>query len=363
MTQTAAALPTSRGETPLRWSWLWIGASYAAFLIVTQAIALGGLAGLLLVGETSSLRPFIEEQLGEVPLVDGIGHDGQIYFAIASDLDGDAIGDLIDNPGIRFRRPVLPVLASLGGLLSGSAVLWATAGWITLGTGLAAVSFRWLLERVGVSPRWMVPLLVYPGFWLGVRLFTPDMIALGAALFGLVLYLRAHRNYWPALTLFTVAGLTKEAFLLVPLALGAALFFNGRRLRGVAIAGIPLAAFLGLVVLVLSHFDVGAVDGNFGMPFTGILEARSYWPLTPVSDQIYVYLTMSVLILSIGALFVARSPLVRWLIVPWPLLAIISSEWIWWFGNGLLRSFSPVVLFMTLALAERFGERPLTASL
>lgn len=353
MAETATTESRTLRETPLRWRWFLAGAGFAAFLIATQAMAVGGLAGLLLVGETSELRPFIEGILGDVPVFEGVGHDAQIYFAIAHDLDGDTISHLIDNPGIRYRRPVLPFLASFGGLLSGSAVLWATSAWIAVGTGFAAMSFRALLERLRASPVWMLALFAYPGFWLGVRLFTPDMIALGAALLGLVLFLRSEDRLAVPLALFTLAALTKEAFLLVPLSLAAATFFAGKRWRGMVVGGIPAAAFLGWVTLVLTQFEVGAVDGNFGLPLAGIIEARSYWPLTPTSDQVYVYLTMVVLLVAIGATGVARSPLTRWLILPWPVLALISSEWIWWFGNGLLRSFAPVVLFTALAFAER----------
>lgn len=355
-TSSARVGPT----TALSRLWFVVGVAFAAFLMATQAAALGGLGGLLLVGETSALRPYVESVLPGVPLTEGVGHDGQIYFAIANDLEGVEVAQFIENPGIRFRRPVLPFLASFGGLLSGESVLWATAGWIGVGTGLAAMAFRGLLQRLGSSPMWMLALFAYPGFWLGVRLFTPDMIALGTALTGLFLLVdRKGSIAWPII-LMTVSVLSKEAFLIIPLAAAATWFLAGLRTRGVLLAAVPCAALFARVLIVLDRFEVQVVDGNFGLPFTGILEARSFWPTTPVSDQVWVYLTMALLLTSVAGLRFARSTLVRLLIIPWPILAIISSAWIWRVGNGLLRSFAPLLLFIALAIAEHMTGRPLS---
>jgi hypothetical protein len=355
-------MPTTTQPGPFsavlrHWRWLVAGTAFSAFLIATQAQALGGLAGLLLVGEDAALRPFIEGLLGDIPLARGAGHDGQIYFAIAHDLDGRTVGDLVNNPGIRYRRPVLPWLASLGGLLSGSAVLWSTAAWISIGTGVTWMSFRQLLSRIGAPAVWMTPLIAYPGFWLAARLFTPDMIGFGAALLGLSLVLCApDRLFWP-MVLMSVAVLSKEAFVVIPLAIGTWQFFSGNRIKGIALAAVSTASLTAAVAVVLSRFDVEAVDGNFGLPFTGIMRASDTWQLTPASDRFYVYMTMALLVAGGVAIFVARSPLVRWLIAPWIAIAIISSEWIWEIGNGLARSFAPVAALAALGIAERVSQR------
>jgi hypothetical protein len=337
------------------WTWFLAGVATAAFLIGTQAAAVGGLAGLLLVGEDSELRPFIEAQLGEVPLTSSRGHDGQIYFAIAHDLDGDEVGALIETPGIRFRRPVMPVLTSLGGLLTGRTVLWSTAFWIALGFGVSATAMRELTRIWGVARYWTLALFLYPGFWMATRLFTPDMIALACSLTGLVLFLR--RRHAASILLFTVAALTKEVFLVIGLGISAWAFFEKRRFVGIATAAIPTATLIAYASAVIARFDVAAVDGNFGLPFTGIWGARDDWAFTTPSDRGYIFLTLFVLALSTVMLYVSQDRLLRWLIAPWPVIGIISSEWIWRIGNGTLRSFAPVVLFSALAIAHAIGNR------
>lgn len=329
--------------------WFMGGFAMALFLIITQSVAVNGLAGLLLVGENAELRPFVEEILGTVPLASDYGHDGQIYFSIAHDLDGDVVGDLIQNPGIRYRRPVLPVLSSLGGLLTGRAVLYSTAFWIAAGFGATAAAFRALCQYWGVSARWAVVLFIYPGFWMATRLLTPDMIGLGLAFAGIAIFLRG--NPLIALGLLVGASLTKEVFLVFPLAIAAHSFFGGNRRWGLLTGGISTAVVVGYSAFVVTRFDVEPVDGNFGMPFAGLLDARSTWSTTSFRDQAYVYMTLVVLAAALVALIVSKNRLLKWMLAPWIMVAAFSSDWIWGIGNGVVRSFAPVVLFVSLAVA------------
>lgn len=336
-------------------TWFGAGIAVAVFLIATQAAALGGLSGLLLVGEDSELRAFIEERLDEVPLTTSRGHDGQIYFAMAHDLSGDTVPQLIDNPGIRYRRPVMPVLTSLGGILEGEAVLWSTAVWLSIGFGAAAVALRVLTRLLDVPARWALALFVYPGFWMATRLFTPDMIALPFALGGLALVLR--RKHWQGIALLTLAALTKEVFVVIAMSVGAWAFFEKRRAVGLATAGIPSVVLIGYATYIVNRFDVAPVDGNFGLPLAGLWNARDDWAFTNPSDRAYIFLTIGVLVASLALVFVTRNRLLRWLILPWPIIGAISSEWIWRIGNGTLRSFAPVVLFLALAVGHTVSAR------
>jgi len=341
-------------------AWFVAGCGAAIFLLVTQAFAVGGPAGMLLVGDRSELRPFIESFLGPVPVVPGGGHDGQIYFAIAHDLDGDVVSSLIDNPGIRYRRPLLPVLASLGGLIEGKAVLALTFGWLVLGFGVSAAAFRELLARSGAGPIWMAALFVYPGFWEATRLLTPDMLALGLVLCGLLLALQG-KTMIPVIA-FAAAAVTKEVFVVVALSTGAWMLFRRKRGPGLAIAVVPTVVVAVCATLAISRFDAPVVDGNFGFPFAGILAASSVWPNTSTLDRGYVVVTLCLLAASVAALWLARSSIVRLLIIPWPLIGLISSDWIWSLGNGTIRSFAPLSLFVALAVAERVSGRQISNS-
>ena len=132
---------------------------------------------------------------------------------------------------------------------------------------------------------------------MATRLLTPDMVALGLALAALLLLFRGGTAV--PIVAFTLAALTKETFVVVALASGAWAFFRAQRPRGIAIAGIPAAALVGYAAYVLTKFDAPALDPNFGFPLTGILEATSIWPNTPVSDQVLVIGTLGMLVLAL----------------------------------------------------------------
>src|ERR671918_2290202 len=91
------------------WKWAALGAAIAGVMLLGQASAVGGLRGLLQVGETSHLRPIIEAELGQVPLGPGPGHDGQIFYGIGLDLDGDVVPALLDHGAYRYRRVLYPL--------------------------------------------------------------------------------------------------------------------------------------------------------------------------------------------------------------------------------------------------------------
>ena len=93
------------------------------------------------------------------------------------------------------------------------------------------------------------------------------------------------------------------------------------------------------------------------MPLVGLWNARDDWPFTNPSDRGYIYLTIAVLALSLLAAAFTKDRLLRWLLLPWPLIGVISSEWIWRIGNGVLRSFAPVVIFLGLAIGKEIADR------
>ena len=107
MTGSMATLPRS---SPVRLAgWFLVGVLVAGFALRSQLRAVDGeLAFVLRVGHESSTRPFIEEELGPVPLTEGLGHDGQYSDLIARDPLGlDGLPDLADDGAYRYRRALL----------------------------------------------------------------------------------------------------------------------------------------------------------------------------------------------------------------------------------------------------------------
>lgn len=334
-----------RGVKPSRVfiKWSLIGAIFAGFLLWTQAMDVGGAAGLIQVGEESPVRPMIETELGVIPISPASGHDGQIYYAIGLDLTGQFVPELLDHGGYRYRRILFPMVSSVFGLLDGRALL---AGMIVItiaSAGVAVGSTATIAAKGGMTELAAFALLANPGFWLSIRLLTADTMAISLMLAGLAL-LTSRRL---SATAFALATLAKDVMLITP----AGLAFTKDRRRWVLVL-VPVAALIAVMTwttLVIGDGFTGR--GNFALPFMGIFDARSNWPNLSVPDVVYlVFALVSVLAgLVIGIL---HKNWLRWPILGWSVLGIISSDWVWNFGNNAARVFSPIAVLIVLSLVR-----------
>lgn len=323
-------------------AWFLIAFGLGIFIQWNQAMALGDgdFAALLSVGERSALRPAIEEQLGPVPLMPGSGHDGQASFITALDplARGEAAQHL-DHPGYRYRRILYPALAGGFGTLDGRLVVQGLAFWSAAGLALAVAAFKWFTDRFGL-PEWTVlAVLVNPGLWLSVKLLTPDTLAFGLAMAGVTLWLNG-RHLW-AVSALALACLTKEPYLLVVLGL-AGWEWSARRHHVHPIrllsAVLPLVAWsLWLSFTLGRGFDP---RGNLAIPFLGIVQAVPRWP---ASGELWLAASvLGALILTALTALITRSTLFAWLAIPWVAVGIVSSPWVWDFGNNAARALAPV---------------------
>ena len=323
----------------------------AGFLLWTQAAALGGWTALLTVGEAAEVRSLIEDQIPGLVLVPNEGNDGQIYYAIALDLDASQVPSLIPQPALRYRRILFPAAASVLGLLEGYPLFLSTIGLVILSTGVASSAFH-AFVRGHQLPTWaMAGLLLNPGVWLAIRLLTPDMFALALALLGLAMAWM--RKPATAIILFALAPLAKEPYWLIAAAVGCWYWLQGHRRWAAGfllLTPLPLVAWtiwIGTMII-----EAPIETDNLSMPFLGIIEAASTWPLTPATDQAYIGLVLLMLAAASMLVWSARSQLLQLLIVPWIVLALVSSEWIWRFGNSVARN----NLFLMLMVTTLVGE-------
>jgi hypothetical protein len=331
-------------------AWFIAGAIAALFLQALQARATGGWAGLLSVGETSGLRTLIESELGEVPLLPFGGHDGQITYAIARQPFGGSVADQFIDAGYRYRRILYPLVAGLGGIVSGPPLLASLVMLAALGMGLATASVAWLAEHMGRS-RWVTAaVLANPGVWLSVQLLTPDALGLGLGLAGICWWLAERHR--PALVALALAVLTKDQFLLIPLALAGYELTRRQRRRAavvlVAGATLPLAAW---TAWLQTRMGGGlSPRGNLSPPFVGILDSVRYWPDRPAKDLVFGVLALAGILAAGLVSFRAEPKVVRWLAAPWAIIAIVSSGWVWDFGNNAVRALAPAIVFGVMGL-------------
>jgi hypothetical protein len=322
-----------------------MAALVAVIILVIQQSRVGGVEGLLQVGEDSPVRPLLEEQLGTVPLAEGTGHDGQIYYAIALDLRGEEVAPLMDHGIYRYRRIMYPAVASLGGFLDGKALLFSMIAVTVVSFGVAAGCVAALSVRSGHSDWLALFVILNPGLWLSVRLLTGDVMALGLMVLALLLVVL--RSRWPSLA-FAASVLTKDVYLVTPGAL-----MVDRHTRRWSLLFWPLAALSLWTIYASVNVGGGFTEaGNITWPFLGIVQAASNWSDLGSGDVFY--LAFSLVSVAVGLVYgTLRAGWMRWPILAWSILGVVSSSWVWDFGNNAARAFAPILVLVGVSLATQ----------
>ena len=330
----------------LRWSFL--GGVAALVLVVAQASAVGGYAGLLQVGQQSAVRPLIESELGEIPLTPHSGHDGQISYAIGLDLRGREVPDLLDHGAYRYRRILYPAVASMSGLLGGEALLFGMIVVTVLSAATAAGLTASIAVRIGWTDWVGLAVLLNPGVWLSVRLLTSDTMALALMLLGLHLVLVGRR--WAAVLAFSGSGLAKDAYLITPG--GLAISRDRRRWALILIPAAVLAMWMAWLTYTMGEGFSGR--GNLTWPFVGFLDAFPIWATFDAAELFYLVFALAAV--AAGLVYgLAVKGWLRWSMLGWSIIGVISSDWVWDLGNNAARVFAPIVVLIALGEAGRRG--------
>jgi hypothetical protein len=245
------------------------------------------------------------------------------------------------------------MLASGLGLLDGRGLLGALTVVNLLGFVATAAATAMISQRQSQSSWLFLAALLNVGLWLSLQVTTADVFAMGLATMGLAFTLSS--RHVPAIWLLVAATLAKETYVVIPIALSAWLGFEMRNRRAALsyLAPIlPLAAWYAYVALRLG--ETGANGEALDWPFFGLMNAAtSSWTTASPRDQLFTILSLG--ILGLGAVATARTvkSVWRFLLVPWLVVAAVSSHWIWDLGNNSLRVMAPLLTLSILALAGR----------
>ena len=339
--------------------WFLLGCSVAIALQVLQVISLGGdRTALLSVGTESPLRSLIELELGEVTLVPGPGHDGQMSYLIARNPGGE-VGEVLDHAGYRYRRILYPALAGGLGSLSPEATLWGLQIWAVAGMGLATASVAAAAAALRLPPWVILGVVANPGVWQSVQLLTPDVLALGLALAGLALCLEG--RWTIGAVLLAASALTKDQYLVTALGLAGWAWWSQRDRRNALLLAVLPGGLLSMWAWMVGPVEGLAVRGNISLPGAGLLLSAGRWAEDGARGFLFATLAALGLAAGTASALLARRSLYAWLTLPWVALGLISSTWVWDHGNNVLRVLAPVWVFATLSLAAAFSERRVAA--
>jgi hypothetical protein len=94
--------------------------------------------------------------------------------------------------------------------------------------------------------------------------------------------------------------------------------------------------------------------GNLALPFVGIITAFPVWATFDSAELMYLLFALA----SVAAGLVYSTLVkgwLRWPILAWSILGLVSSDWVWDLGNNAARVFAPIVVLIALAEAGRVG--------
>jgi hypothetical protein len=339
-------------EFAIKRSAIWLAAGLLVGLAIqtSQARYAGNWSGLLSAGSDSPFLPVLAHELPDLVVFPGEGHDGQATYGVGLDPLLRERPPAVPDASYRYRRILLPLLGSGFGTLDGRPLLIALTSLNLLGFGLACWAAALIAEGRALNGWLAVAALANVGIWLSLQTTTPDAFAFGLMLFGVAVGIRGRTA--GSAVLVAAATLSKETYALVGVGLLAwALARRERKAAaGYAMALLPAGAWS--VYLAITLREGLATGGNLGVPFDGIFDAAPLWPGTGIRDQALTALTLAGLGLSVYVTF-KRPSFWSFLIVPWILLAVVSSHWIWDLGNNSIRSLAPVFSFALFSLFEQ----------
>lgn len=350
------ALDCSRPGTACFWCAL--GVLFALIAMVGQGMPTW--ASLLRVGSGNPALKTMTDELGPIMLLDRTGHDGQIYYLIARDpfarrATVTTLSTFDTNPPrYRYRRILFPLLGGGFGQFRGTVTLFGMTFLVALGLGLATVGIADIAFNLRLRGRAVFFAATNVGALISTTILTADVLAMGLALVGVALALRSRYGF--AGCAFALACLTKDTYALVPLSVAAWLWQDRHRAFAVittVTSCLPLIAWNAWVWTFIP--EVRKSDRVVDLPFAGLLGSVSLWAQryagNPVQLLSAAYIAVSfttvVLMLVLG-----RSRLLRWVALPWVVLALCSGNVVWDIPSNIARVFAILWPLATLMLAQ-----------
>lgn len=307
----------------------------------------------------------------DVPVVEGLGYDGQYYYRMAlapTHLEREHAGIVLDDD-LRRARIGYPVVVHALALGQAGAVPWALVVVNVLCLALAAgLAASWARAH-GHAPAWGLLVAGYGGMVTSVSRDLTEPLALALLLAALVA-LRAGRRGLAVLAM-SGAVLTRETALLLPVALllvaAWRVLRDRRRPSSESLLwAVPVAVWVAWEVLVTAVYGtVPVVDQrrNTAVPLTAFADALVRWVTEPDLIRVICLVQLLSLVVVVAlAVRTARRDAPSYLLVAMGLgtaLLLSLSERLWIDDPAAFRTFVDVHLYATAALLATRPSRGL----
>ena len=313
-------------------------------------------SALLRVGEDDpQIVSYVEDRLDHVRPVAPLGHDGKFYFIHAHDpllLEPDENAALIDRPVYRTQRVLYPLLASLGGLLTGWGVVWGLIVVNLLAIALGTWATSKLALSLGASPWLGLAFALNPGVIF--ELIIDGAGALGWALAVVGVWLIVEGKYAGAVAAIAGAVLAREAMILVAVGLAFRLWKSDRSKAIGMVAWPAVAALLwaGWVRLALGVPLLTSQSEEIGLPFVGLAGAFPRWIEEPGRNMLFGLIVIALLL--VGAIQAARRPsFVSLAAIGFVIMAPLLTRQVWLNYFDITRAIAPLFTTFVLVMFAR----------
>jgi hypothetical protein len=326
-----------------------------------------------------------------LPVTHGPGYDGQFFYRLSMrpwTQQRTEFGITLDEPAYRHQRIVYPLVSFVVARGQPAATAWALLGCNLAGAAALGWLGAALARRRSRHALWGLALAAYPGFVLVIARDLADLLAAALLLAGLLAL--DHQRPLLAAASLTLAGLTRESTLILPLALAVvwavavlwpsssvavlagrpastASVASGRsRVWAVSFA-VPLGVALAWQLVLWRSWGVAPlVQGSdrLGLPFAGI------WQFTQDAFQFGAFplvVRLAELVLVMAAALATAWSLPRsralaheklaWAL--WLAVAVLLSRSVWVEDWAFLRALAEPYLLGTLVLLGRPDRRGL----
>jgi hypothetical protein len=288
--------------------------------------------------------------------------DGQAYAALATDPLLRDVSPFRDGPreaAYRWQRPIFGWLGALTSRADVGDVAGALLGLTIASAALCVLATADLLRAVDRPASMALVVLATPGAYGLARLTGPELLATALGVGAVAWWLRdGHARIWRVAALLSVAALTKETLLLVPVVLGLhALVVDRVPVRRLLPLALPAGVFLAWAAFLrfrIGHFPWEASQGRLTAPFVGIVRASADWSGT--SAAILAFLAVA----TIYALRWSRTHVVTWMVVAHGVMATMLGELVWRGWEDIGRITLPAFAFGIVAIAAALSASQAT---
>ena len=344
--------PTGLGDRRVALIVAFVGTAIGSLIVTSLLSSIDWDASALLrVGEDNpDIVSYVEERLDHVRPVAELGHDGKYYFIQAHDpllLEPAEHAQFIDRPVYRTQRMLYPLLSSVGGLLSGWAVVWGLIFVNLFAIGLGTWATSRLAVSLGANPWLGLAFALNPGVIF--ELIIDGAGALGWALAVLGIWLLIEGRYSGAVVAIVGAVLAREAMILVGLGL-AVRMWKSDRVRAVGMVAWPTAAAVLWAVWVRLQMGLPLLTSEseeIGLPFVGLGGAITRWVEEPSRNLLFGVVVI-LLLLVVVMQAVRRPSLVSFSILGFVVMAPLLTRQVWLNYFDITRAIAP--LFTTFVL-------------